>query len=555
MQLLEEAWLPVRCRDGTRRWITPSELSDHNVVAFDANRADFNGALAQFAIGLLQTTAPIRSNITWRKLFNSPPDSATLQTWFAAVASAFQFDGQGARFMQDLDLTSSDGASCEIGALLIDSPGDNALRNNTDHFIKRNRVAGMCPHCAATALFTLQTNAPSGGAGHRTGLRGGGPLTTLLMNAPSSERSLWHDLWLNVFDEDAFLALGGDESKTAPQFTFPWLASLSTLQKEGGETAPSQVHPAHIYWAMPRRIRLDFDAPESEVSAICGICGRATQQLLTHYVTKNYGMNYKGLWNHPLSPYYLAKEERLPLHPQPGGLGYRHWLAWVLGMANDKKAQQAAAVVRYALNHRSNQIGGALRLWAFGYDMDNMKPRCWYESSLPLYGLADIEPKRQDEVAKLLEREVGMWLNTAELALSMLRGAIKDAWFGGEARGDYSHIDSTFWSATEPSFYRQLHALLEQATQPAPADPEAMLLVRQTWLAQLQTQAKDLFDGVFVGAGQVEHQNPARLAKAWQQLLRNINGPKILSSAGLPAKEAAPKVPSKKAAKPNKEPA
>lgn len=555
MNLLSEAWLPVRCRDGTRRYITPSELSDKNVLAFDANRADFNGALAQFAIGLLQTTAPIRSNITWRKLFNAPPDCATLDTWFATVASAFEFDGQGARFMQDIDLTSSDGASCEIGALLIDSPGENALRNNTDHFVKRNRVTSMCPHCAATALFTLQINAPSGGSGHRTGLRGGGPLTTLLMNAPDPELSLWHDLWLNVFDEKAFLANCGDESKTAPHFSFPWLASIATLQKEDGETAPSQVHPAHIYWAMPRRIRLDFETQESDVSQTCSMCGRTTTQLLTHYVTKNYGMNYKGAWNHPLSPYYLAKEERLPLHPQPGGLGYRHWLAWVLGMANDKKEQQAAAIVRYALNHRNNQLKGALRLWAFGYDMDNMKPRCWYESSLPMYGLTHIDPERQDEVAKLLESEVGMWLSTAELALSMLRGAIKDAWFGGEARGDYSHIDTTFWSATELSFYRQLHALLEQAAQPDPANPAMLLAIRQAWHSQLQQQAAHLFDSVFVGAGQVAHQNPARVAKAWRQLQRNLYGPKILITAGLPAKEAVSKASSKKAAKSNKEPA
>ena len=27
----------------------------------------------------------------------------------------------------------------------------------------------------------------------------------------------------------------------------------------------------------------------------------------------------------------------LPLHPQPGGLGYRHWLGWVLGLRSDKR--------------------------------------------------------------------------------------------------------------------------------------------------------------------------------------------------------------------------
>ena len=296
---------------------------------------------------------------------------------------------------------------------------------------------------------------------------------------------------------------------------------------------PSQVHPAHIYWAMPRRIRLDFETQESDVSQTCSMCGRTTTQLLTHYVTKNYGMNYKGAWNHPLSPYYLAKEERLPLHPQPGGLGYRHWLAWVLGMANDKKEQQAAAIVRYALNHRNNQLKGALRLWAFGYDMDNMKPRCWYESSLPLYGLTHIDPERQDEVAKLLENEVGMWLSTAELALSMLRGAIKDAWFGGEARGDYSHIDTAFWSATEVLFYENLRVFINKVAKEGFSDQRGQNEVSKLWWLTLRQIALDMFRNVFVTDGDTAAQNPARRKNAYDRLQQNLDGPKMLATAGV----------------------
>jgi CRISPR system Cascade subunit CasA len=29
------------------------------------------------------------------------------------------------------------------------------------------------------------------------------------------------------------------------------------------------------------------------------------------------------------------------------------------------------------------------RLWAFGYDMENMKARCWYESTMPLIHAED----------------------------------------------------------------------------------------------------------------------------------------------------------------------
>jgi CRISPR system Cascade subunit CasA len=279
-----------------------------------------------------------------------------------------------------------------------------------------------------------------------------------------------------------------------------------------------------LYWATPRRIRIDFD----NVSVgECAICGRSSERIVRQYVTKNYGLNYKGAWDHPLSPYYEAKDGWLPLHPQPGGFGYRHWLPWVLGLSSEKRKQRPARVVEHFLEHRRRQAGGQLRLWAFGYDMDNMKARCWHESTLPLYGLADCEREAQRRV----ETAVGVWLGGAEMAASCLRGAVKDAWFGGDARGDFSVIDASFWSRTESDFYRQLKGLIETARDDRDFDA---LPVREAWHRLLIKTATDLFDNEFVGAGAIERQNPHRVAKAFQQLRRNLRGPKMRQALGLP---------------------
>jgi CRISPR system Cascade subunit CasA len=530
MNLLNEPWLPVRHQDGSRSWIVPNQLADPDIVAFDADRADFNGALAQFAIGLLQTSTPVDDPIAWRRLFDSPLDAATLTQWFAPIAGAFEFDGAGARFKQDFSLRPGDGATCDIGALLIESPGENALKNNSDHFIKRGRIEAMCPHCAAMALLTLQINAPSGGAGHRTGLRGGGPLTTLVLCQP--QRSLWHDLWLNVRARSEFLALQGNATKTALHFTFPWLADIGTIQSDD-KTAPAQVHPAHVFWAMPRRIRLEMDA-EVVAAGRCDLCGRPAEKLIRQYETKNYGFNYKGAWDHILSPYYETKEGWLPLHPQPGGFGYRHWLPWVMGLKADKKRQRPAQVVDYMREHRVRAVKGQLRLWAFGFDMDNMKARCWYESTVPLYGLADCGPEAQKQV----ESEVSVWLAGAEIAAYFLRSAVKDAWFSADARGDFSAIDASFWSATEAAFYRQLKALIEGVREDSDSEADP-LPTREAWHRHLAKTCLHLFDGEFVGAGAVERQNPRRLAAAYLQLKRNLDGPKIRQALALPAREPA----------------
>ena len=184
LNLLEEKWIPIRRSTGQVDWIAPHQITEPDIVAFSANRADFNGALAQMMIGLLQTTTPVDDEGDWEDLLDTPPTADVLQGWFAPIADAFVLDGDGARFMQDFSLTAAEGAECTIDALLIDTAGGSTIDKNTDHFVKRDTIKAMCPHCVATALFTLQTNAPAGGAGHRTSLRGGGPLTTLLIATP-----------------------------------------------------------------------------------------------------------------------------------------------------------------------------------------------------------------------------------------------------------------------------------------------------------------------------------------------------------------------------------
>ncbi|PKO63344.1 MAG: type I-E CRISPR-associated protein Cse1/CasA, partial [Betaproteobacteria bacterium HGW-Betaproteobacteria-17] len=230
----------------------------------DSGRPDFNGSLVQLLIGLVQT-AWDRSGQEWDRdeAIDAPPTPAQLQVLFAPLAQAFAFDGDGPRFMQDRTLSAGDKpAENDIAALLIDSPGEQASKLNTDHFIKRGRVEAICPDCTAAALFTLMTNAPSGGAGHRTSLRGGGPLTTLVLYDPQSTgdqpRALWRTIACNVLEPDTLRAQG-DPRKTDLKHTFPWLAAQAELQPRE-ETQPLDAHPAQMYWAMPRRIRLHFQA-------------------------------------------------------------------------------------------------------------------------------------------------------------------------------------------------------------------------------------------------------------------------------------------------------
>lgn len=540
MNLLDEAWIPVRRSNGEQDWISPYQITDPTIIALDARRADFNGALIQFLIGLIQTTTPMDSEVEWKQLNEQPPSTEDLKEWFLPVREAFVFDGDGMRFMQDFALRT-DGTNQKdfnsISGLLIDAPGENTLKENKDHFVKRNTVDALCLHCAATALFTLQTNAPSGGQGHNTSIRGGGPLTTLV--TAGDHNTLWQQVWLNVKKRADFLATNGDASKTALEYSFPWVREMAPLQDAGGQLTPIQAHPAHNFWGMPRRIRLDLE----HVSAgHCDCCGRYTEKLLDRYLTKAKGFNYKGGWYHSLSPYYEQKPgEMLPMHPQPGGIGYKHWLAWLLGLHANKKNVQPASIVTYVLASRRLK-GKQCRLHAFGYDMDNMKARCWYESTLPMYGLTE----KNDDDLFAVQREVQRWLEAADLSAFYLRDAVKSSWFvrkadgSLDARGDYGFIDTKFWSQTEAGFYQLLRVLIEQVRNED--DDIIFTPLREQWRDLLIKTAVHLFDADLVGAASIAQQNPRRTAEAYNRLCSSLRGDKLKETLKLQTAKADKKI-------------
>lgn len=509
MNLIFDPWISVRRADGRREPIAPWQLTaglaDNPIVAVASPRPDFDGALMQFLIGLLQSTCAPPDTFTWRQWRRQPPEPDVLRDRFAAVAHAFELEGKVA-FMQDyapVELTNE----LDISALLIEAPGEQTQEQNKDHFIKRNGVAQLCPACAAMALFCMQTNAPSGGKGYRTGLRGGGPLTTLVLGG-----NLWETCWLNVLEQARHL---GDVAKHGESDRFPWLAPtrVSEAKPPAGITTSVDVHPDQQFWAMPRRIRLRAEVMPSPVP--CDLCGAGSTKIYRHFVTRNYGVNYQG-FEHPLSPHYIKDGLPNPVHPQPGGVGYRHWLGLVENSA-DGTRRPAKVIERFRTQAREDG-----RLWAFGFDMDNMKARCWYDATMPLLTV----PEGMDSIFKALLEHL---IQAADWVAGVLRGRVKDALLGdGDARGDLSFVQAHFWDATEVAFYRHAERLRTGLTV-----PQAELPVLESWRAVLRTAALSVFDH-YTQAGDFDAVDPRRLATARNDLAKALAGKKLREALGLP---------------------
>lgn len=433
--LITDSWIPVRRSDGGPRIIRPDQIAEPGVIFPDWPRADLNIACLELLVGFVFLADPPANAQDWRV---RKPDPPRLRERLAPLAPAFNLMGDGPRFLQDFD--PLEGAPNPPDMLFIDSAGGNTARNNADLMVRRNRYPVLDPALAAMALYTLQAHAPSGGAGNRTSMRGGGPMVTLV---DPGKGSLWDLVWANVPD-----------GLPAGSAVLPWMCPTRTSEAKGSEVYPDAAHPAEAFFGMPRRLQLVGE------ETICGV------------IQKPYGANYAG-WQHPLTPYYRQKAgaELLPLHPRAGAFGYRNWLGVVTEMPGDKGdlRRRAQCLDSYERRVLPRDRAGASVIVA-GWAMDNMKPRDFTWSRQPLLSL---------------ESEAGLTLiamiQSAEAFGLALRGALKVVAGEGSA---LEVLREEFFTATQAGFETGLGELLA-GTPPVE--------VASRWLRAMERVALEIF--------------------------------------------------------------
>jgi CRISPR system Cascade subunit CasA len=437
-------------KNGQSQLIGVDDLVSQEVSDLAFTRLDFNGAVYQLLIGLLQTAFAPKNIDDWSEHYKEPPSRDKLMLAFEPHTAAFELLADDApAFMQDLTLSAGENKS--IATLLIEAPGGKTIKDNTDHFTKRGFAEQVCQSCATAALYCLQCSAPSGGVGHRTSLRGGGGLTTLVLKKGAA--TLWQKLWLNVLPSSHPQL---KTEHTEPQDIFPWLAPSNTSEKKGSEILRDRVNPLQMFWGMPRRIRLDS---QTLTSGHCDLCGCESEQNFTQFKTKNYGPNYGDGWLHLLTPYRFDDKKKKPplsIKGKQGGLSYKDWMGIAIGDIDS--GEKPAAVISHFINNKLPTLKRAdkdFQIWCFAYDMDNMKARCWYEHRMPL---VDIPASKQLEVATRLKDYINLTKDTA----SVLRQAIKQAWFKRpkDAKGDISKVERDFWQVTSTDFYDLVWSVL-----------------------------------------------------------------------------------------------
>ena len=498
--LLDRAWIPVALSDGRRVFVRPCDISEpyegQTTLRIATGRPDCDISLTEFLIGLLAVTTGPESQRDWLNRYRKPPTRDELKGAFAPLEYAMNLDGDGPRLFQDLE--PLDGEPNGIDALFIDAPGTSTIRDNADHFVKRGRTNVLSRAGAAIVLASLQTSAPSGGAGHRTSLRGGGPLTTLVLPGlpGNAEPALWQRLWANLPNRS------GDD---APDLTrvFPWLIPTRVSDKTGVETTPNDVDTLQCFFGMPRRIRLVFEANTQQVS--CDLLGFVDDVIATGYVTRPWGTNYTA-WSlgHPLSPYYRPKKdvpEYLPLHLQSSRIGYRQYLGLALKSEGSLRLPARCVSEFYTraqgFDGAEKQAAMNSRLLAAGYAMDNMKAIDFGEALMPLIVTGD---SVCDEQVQIFAEG---FVKAADLVANQLSNAVKRAFYGEAAKADRDStvldaVRQRFWADTEQDFYATLRESAETLVAAKVKLDEAILDIRpargKSWLNAMRTAALAIFD-------------------------------------------------------------
>ncbi|MXZ34897.1 MAG: type I-E CRISPR-associated protein Cse1/CasA [Acidobacteria bacterium] len=437
LNLISDPWIPVLRRSGCDT-IRPDQIAEPDVLRPDWPRPDLNLACYELLIGLVYLAHPPSGSDDRA----NPPDAATLRAAMNPLAPAFNLLGDGPRFLQDLEPLEGEGNPPDM--LFIDSAGESTAKKNADLMVRRGRYWALPLPLAAMALYTLQAFAPSGGAGNRTSMRGGGPMVTLVK---PTEEGLWSLVWANV---PQGRPLEPDEMEV-----LPWMRSTETSKSVGkksrvtvpGSDSLSNPDP-EVFFGQPRRLRLVVQ-----------------DGAVTRVIQKPWGTNYSG-WRHPLTPYYRKDAEFLPRHPRPGSFGYRNWRGVIIQSDSGLRPRTLEQYLRELQGARCSLI-------VAGWAMDNMKPLDFLWSEQPVFPLTE-EGERRAEALVEAAKQAGFAV-----------AACVDAGVGdGDAKsGAGQRAREAFFAQTQGPFEEMLASL----SAGGPFAP-------QEWVKMLHRAALPLFD-------------------------------------------------------------
>jgi len=282
MNLLENAWIPVRADGGTGtfRLLTYRELlCNAGNWQVSLPRDDLELACVQLLVCMTQVMFLPEDDRTLRTRLAEPLSPEAFAAGVAPCREWFDLDHPTKPFMQTRGVKASE--DTPIQKLLIGLPEGN----NHAFFNEVGEVHHLSGPLAAIGLFNQASNSPSFGGGFKGSLRGGAPVTTLV-----GGKTLRDTVWRNVLTQDRV----AQRQIATPGFDRDQPTWIKPIKEK--ET----IHWNRIgllrglFW-QPARVEL----VKSEMDTPCDVLGGKAVPVYTSFRKEKFNFTVEGVWPHP----------------------------------------------------------------------------------------------------------------------------------------------------------------------------------------------------------------------------------------------------------------
>lgn len=285
MNLLEDAWIPVRTEGGAGdfRLLTYLELlCGPGIWQVSLPRDDLELACVQLLVCMTQVMFLPEDDRTLRKRLAEPLSRKAFDVGVAPCREWFDLDHPRQPFMQSRGVEAAD--DTPIQKLLVGLPEGN----NHAFFNEVGEVRNLSGPVAAIALFNQASNSPSFGGGFKGSLRGGAPITTLVAGKTANLREM---VWLNV------LTLPRIQERL-PRWTLDYKRDQPTWVKPIRERQTirwSEIGLIRGLFWQPARVEL----VRAQMATPCDILGGASGPAYSGFRKEKFSFTVEGLWPHP----------------------------------------------------------------------------------------------------------------------------------------------------------------------------------------------------------------------------------------------------------------
>lgn len=480
MNVLFDAWLSIKTREGTAKQISPMEIGSRpKEVVSGIWEVDVGSVL--LLIALAQTYLAPEDLDEWFDMFHAPPSPEEFERRVREDAHLFELFGEGPRFMQVPPSRRGDVVQDKHIKTLDDLLTTEYSHNRSFAFIfgpraqweeKSLRRENIPP---LLYFFNTTTYSKQCGNGSVTIRGNGAPLFIL------EGRDLWETVWLNVIPEKTMTSLYNNEP--VPPFEYPW-----TLKDSKPFYDASEEHPLLSYWFVTR----DMFIPEGDT------IHHVYSTPIDSKKRGREGSKWEQAWPHPLtvrnrivetkSKGSRGKKEELQHAKAFEHANAGDWTFMRYGIIHRSKKDEVSSLVpKPALNIL--QIEKMAR--DLGLDADN----------IPVRVISLITTTHGSGIKGVVDRKVPLLTvdeNIRPLMVEAVRGSVEiinniESSLRTACKVASPSVSTPpFWGTVERHFYSYLRNIRDVADTSMDVDKE--LSVYDTFSAEVRRHALQTFD-------------------------------------------------------------